>query len=235
MLTRSVNLKVLPKVISAYHCPGPTKVLRPRFPAQPRHGLEKLFASPGSAVAHPFSQAARLLPSKRGITELGRSSLTPLRFPVSATLERPDSTVLPSAQSGTSEAALWTRNLVDVIDNQSVSNVVDGVSPIETRKRLVSGVAISPAGPICPRSGVMPTRAIIDGMAEGVVHVQKQSVAHLFPDLQLEGVVIRVNNVLPFTQRSVIWVEEASRIRRTIPLAAEFSAEIVRHASSGGQ
>src|SRR5207253_5780400 len=39
--TRSVNLKTLARVMSAAHAPGPTKVLRPRFPAQPRQGVEK--------------------------------------------------------------------------------------------------------------------------------------------------------------------------------------------------
>src|SRR5947207_8487434 len=35
----SVKLKFLAKAISASHCPGPTKVLRPKFPVKPRLGV----------------------------------------------------------------------------------------------------------------------------------------------------------------------------------------------------
>src|SRR5689334_3998055 len=39
MFTRSVNLKVLDRVMSAAQLPGPTKVLRPRLPTQVMHGV----------------------------------------------------------------------------------------------------------------------------------------------------------------------------------------------------
>ena len=45
---RSVNLKVFDSVISAYHWPGPTKVLRPRLPTHAMHGDENVM--PGEAV-----------------------------------------------------------------------------------------------------------------------------------------------------------------------------------------
>src|SRR3981189_3498377 len=45
-LTLSVTLKVLDRVISAVQYPGPTNVLRPRLPVQPRHGDEIVMAGP---------------------------------------------------------------------------------------------------------------------------------------------------------------------------------------------
>src|ERR1700678_1611043 len=41
-LKRSLSLKVLPSVISATHCPGPVKVLRPRVPTQARQGADRV-------------------------------------------------------------------------------------------------------------------------------------------------------------------------------------------------
>src|SRR6266849_7107891 len=67
-LTLAVILKVLDRVISANHWPGPTKLLRPRLPTQPGHGVESARLGPepevvkvsGSAVGEipqPFAQA----------------------------------------------------------------------------------------------------------------------------------------------------------------------------------
>src|SRR5258708_40305975 len=45
-LTLSVILKVFDRAISAAQLPGPTKLLRPRVPTQPRHGVETLTFGP---------------------------------------------------------------------------------------------------------------------------------------------------------------------------------------------
>src|SRR6266705_1054807 len=62
-LTRSVNLKVFDNVISAYHCPGPTKVLRARLPTQPKQGALRVgkfdWLGPLSPN-QPFAQTLRL-------------------------------------------------------------------------------------------------------------------------------------------------------------------------------
>src|SRR5438270_12447073 len=80
--TRSVNLKVFDNVISAYHWPGPSKVLRPRLPSQPRQvgavstgRLAKL-----AAPDQPCSQSSRLKLLKPETLPLGRSFLPPSKF-----------------------------------------------------------------------------------------------------------------------------------------------------------
>src|ERR1700719_4461606 len=82
--TRSVNLKLFDSVMSAYHWPGPTKVLRPRLLTHPRQlGALRVgkFAWVGPLVpTQPFSHTCRLKLPKPGTLLLGRSFLPPSRL-----------------------------------------------------------------------------------------------------------------------------------------------------------
>src|SRR5258708_30249735 len=84
-LTLSVILKVFDRVISAAQLPGPTKLLRPRVPAQPRHGVENVTFGPEvvmtpltgswSVAPQPFAQLLWLTPPTLETLALGRSFL----------------------------------------------------------------------------------------------------------------------------------------------------------------
>ena len=50
MFTRSVNLKIFDKVISAAQLPGPTNELRPKLPTQAKQGAENVI--PGEVVVN---------------------------------------------------------------------------------------------------------------------------------------------------------------------------------------
>src|SRR5579864_9125286 len=75
--TFSVTLKFLAKVMSVSHEPGPTNVLRPRLPRQPRHGGVKVgtpenFDPVAGLVFQPLAHSA-LVGWKLANEEFGRS------------------------------------------------------------------------------------------------------------------------------------------------------------------
>src|SRR5215467_10974050 len=55
-LNRSVNLKFFDRVRSDAQKPGPTKVLRPRLPTQPKHGAVRTGRLVAVLAAQPFAQ-----------------------------------------------------------------------------------------------------------------------------------------------------------------------------------
>src|SRR6267143_2660977 len=54
-LNRSVTLKIFDIVMSAYHCPGPTNVLRPKFLTQPKQGAENVMLTGFAFANQPFA------------------------------------------------------------------------------------------------------------------------------------------------------------------------------------
>src|ERR1700719_4018042 len=96
-LARSVSLKTLPSVISAYHWPGPRNWLRPKVPVQPRHGAERTGRpdwvtfdpqpEPGFALTrgalpghHPTAHVFRDSLPNSAILLFGRSFLPPSKL-----------------------------------------------------------------------------------------------------------------------------------------------------------
>src|SRR5215472_4843344 len=97
--TRSVNLKTLASVMSAYHCPGPANWLRPRSPVQPRHGDERVGrpdcsgpeqppASEKPPEHQPFAHVLREKLPNCGMVLSGRSFLVALRLKSPPVLEQ---------------------------------------------------------------------------------------------------------------------------------------------------
>src|SRR4030088_3409378 len=83
-LTLSVTLKILDRVISAAQLPGPTNVLRPKLPEQPRQGSEKVRTGPvvvkfvllpTREIPQPFAQLLCPTPLTPFTLEFGRSFL----------------------------------------------------------------------------------------------------------------------------------------------------------------
>src|ERR1700675_538877 len=72
-LNRSVNLKVFARVRSVCQRPGPTNVLRPRLPAQAKHGEERTGRLVWPPAAQPFAHVLRLKLPKLGTLLSGRS------------------------------------------------------------------------------------------------------------------------------------------------------------------
>src|SRR5208337_3666233 len=78
-LNRSVSLKFLDRVMSADQKPGPTKVLRPRLPRQPRQGAEKVGRPLWPEPAQPFAHVEWVPPDQLDIVLSGRSFRPPVR------------------------------------------------------------------------------------------------------------------------------------------------------------
>src|SRR5262249_11679860 len=98
------------------------------------------------------------------------------------------------------------RQLPDVVEHQALTGVVDGIPPIKLRKRLIRGKAITARGAVARGGPAMPCGTVINGVAVGIVTVDQQAVTHLPFDLQLEGIVVRVDHILPRPQPAIVIV-----------------------------
>src|SRR5579862_482029 len=80
----------------------------------------------------------------------------------------------------------------------------------------------------------MPGRTIVDRVAIGVVDIEKQTMRHLLFERHLQGIVVRVDCVLPVAHGPIVRIC-SSRVVRGVYEAAEMLVEIVSAASSAGQ
>ena len=102
--------------------------------------------------------------------------------------------------------------LIDVVHHQTVANVEDGVAAIQPRLGLVGGKAIARSLTIGAGGAVVPARAAINGVAEGISQIHGHTVPRLRAQGSLQTVVIGVDAVLPLPQTSVVRIQTSAGV-----------------------
>src|SRR5205823_7904518 len=159
--------------------------------------------------AHPHGIACGVL-----LQEVARRGRTTEGAPVSARLKRPDAVPLPSAQDGTFEApgVLRPRQLSDIVHDDAVTYVKNGVAIIQMRYSLVGGKGLTRCASVGGGGAAMPSGAYIQRMAPGVVGVKSDAVAGLLAQRHLHRVVVGIHIVLPVANPEIVGIQDARRV-----------------------
>ena len=106
-------------------------------------------------------------------------------------LERPDAAVGPAAQYRTHDAVqVLPGQLPNVVQHQTMANIEQGISPVQTRQGHVGGVTLSCASPVSSSRATVPGRPIINRVAVSVIYVEEEAMAHLFLQCYLKRVIV---------------------------------------------
>src|SRR5271169_1478985 len=145
-------------------------------------------------------------------------------------LEGPDAVVGPTAQQhpGGSLQVL-SRELVNVVDHQTVPDVIDRVASIQTRIRVTGCVALAGTRPVGCGGAAVPSRAVVDRVPVSVVHIEQQPARHLAFDRGLQRIVVGVDRILPSPQLEKVRVQAAVRVYHGVLHSRPRVAEIVRN------
>src|SRR5260370_31041681 len=104
--------------------------------------------------------------------------------PVRTCLEGPISVILPAAEQCIHEAGVVSgRQVPHIAEYQPVTDVEQGIAPVEMWPGPVSGETVARSVAVGGRSAAVPGGAVVNAMAPGVVHVKQQDVARVY----LEG------------------------------------------------
>src|SRR5438309_5207388 len=115
------------------------------------------------------------------LLKVARCGRTAERAPVSACLERPDAVPLPSTQNGTFEAPslLCPRHLPDIVHDDAVAYVKNGIAIIQMRKSLVCREGFTRRAPIGGGGAAMPSGADVQRVTPSIVGVKRYAMAGL--------------------------------------------------------
>src|SRR5580704_3316445 len=103
----------------------------------------------------------------------------------------------PSGNPTENSMQILSRKLPNVVEHQALPDIEYRIAPVETGNIDVCAITIATSGTGSGSCCIVPRRAVVDGMAPGVIDVEQHAMAHLLLQRRLQTVVSRVIRVFP--------------------------------------